>query len=195
MKKRKILIPIIILITIIIIAIIIIVTKSKSKNDTGENENTNKAQTVIAPTKDLPDETTDITLYIGEKENYKQISAKYNDTAPKQEQIKRILEKIGIELGYKIEINNIEITNEKIVIDFKSTGAPVNDGAYFGGETQELFVGDYTTLVYRIFDSIKETLQKHFGENIKIYYVVDGKDMTFNNINPRLVIGKDIEYK
>lgn len=195
MKKRKILIPIIILITIIIIAIIIIVTKSKSKNDTGENENTNKAQTVIAPTKDLPDETTDITLYIGENENYKQISAKYNDTAQKQEQIKRILEKIGIELGYKIEINNIEITNEKIVIDFKSTGAPVNDGAYFGGETQELFVGDYTTLVYRIFDSIKETLQAHFGEDIKIYYVVDGKDMTFNNITPRLAIGKDIEYK
>lgn len=194
MKNKKILILLVGIIAIIAIVCAVVLSK-KNKNNTQIGET--KPNTVLkveAPAKELPEETADITLYIGQEETYTQIYAKYNENANKQEQVKRLLEKIGLTIGYKLEINRVEVTDEKILIDFKSTSAPFNDSAYFGNEEDGLFIEDYKTLVYRIFDSIKVTLQSHFGENVKIYYTVDGNSMRFTNITPQLTIGENVPY-
>ena len=198
MKNKK---AVIVIIAVIIIIAIVCLTLVLTKNKDNNNNNNsvgevspNNPITIEPPANELPDETTEVTLYVGESENYTQVQAKYNANADKQEQIKRLIEKIGISIGYKIEVNKIAATDSEIHVDFKSTGAPFNDSAYFGNETEGLFVGDYKTLVYRIFDSIKQTLQATYGENTQIYYTVDGKSITFNNITPRLAIGADIPY-
>lgn len=193
-KKQNQRIIIICAIAIVAIAATIIILTTKKENNNqqqmGQNDSY-KVQKVEPPVKELPEEKDSITLYIGESK----IPAKYNKNAEKQEQIKRILEKIGLSIGYKIEINKAEIDNEKIVIDFKETSAPFNDSAYFGNEEEGMFIENYNKLVYTIFESIKQTLNNTFGENLKIYYTVNGQSKAFNNITPRLVISREIEYK
>ena len=197
-NKKTILIILAVIIIIAVVVLAFVLTKNKNNNNNNDNSvgevSPNNPVTVESPANELPDETTEVTLYVGEGENYTQVSAKYNANADKQEQIKRLVEKIGISIGYKIEVNKVEITDNEIHIDFKSTGAPFNDSAYFGNEAEGLFVEDYKTLVYRIFDSIKQTLQSVYGESTQIYYTVDEKSMSFNNITPRLAIGADIPY-
>lgn len=189
MKNKKILI-IVAVVIIIAIVVILIAMNNKQKNQEIPNENVNQGNTTLVegPKKELPDETEKISLYLGKGEAYKQIDAKYNSSSEKNEQVKRIIEKIGIAIGYKIETTSIKIDNNKIYIDFKATSAPFNDSAYIGQESEGVFIENYKDLVYETFESINKTLKSCYGENTEVYYTVEGREINITNIVPQLRI-------
>lgn len=171
MKKY---IVIIIIVVLLIIGGIFLYQKSKDTETNHNNENTVNFENI---------NTVEGTIYVGYENTYIEFNVEYNKNLETIDQAKFLIQEIGNAIGYKIIVNDITSGKGGMSIDFSSEGAPFNDtDTYVGNERQHIF--DRETLIYTIFDSIKETLQKHFGENMDVWYTVDNlKEIEFEQFN------------
>ena len=131
--KKKILIIIFIILLIVLIALGIIrqtpkTNESSNSNDLA-NENENESESVI------PDDIPQVNIngensgiYVGltdqGRDNYTFISIKIDKETSKEEQVKSLISEISSASGYKIDINSVEIDENKIKVDFAKTAAP-----------------------------------------------------------------------
>lgn len=130
--------------------------------------------------------TSSVALYIGKGSNFTTTNADVITGAPVTDVAENIIKEIGAKLGYQIYIKDVYSGKGGITIDFDKDSAPFNvTDTYRGNGTEEYKTSNQTDLANTIFDSISETSNKYFStqSNIDIYFSVDGKNITIDNIN------------
>ncbi len=173
MKKST--IAILVVVIIAIVAVIFVFANNNNTQTT--NSNVSKENT------EATEKISKATIYVYEKESsYIPYEVEYDENLSTIEQAQFLIKEIGDFIGYSIIVNDISNGKGCMAIDFSKNSAPFNDiDTHIGNE--KMFIYDRESLIYTIFNSIKETLQKHFGENMDVWYTVDSEEIKFDAFN------------
>ena len=202
MKNKKLIISTIFLIIIIIAIIVISCINYSNKKQSNKKEDSN-TNTIIGFNSDktvkVNNSGENTTVLIGQtnngNDNYTYISARIDKSASEQDQAFALINAISHSIGYKIEINYIEIKSNKIKIDFSDAAAPFEiDDSYVGNGLESYSIVSENGVAKTIFDSIYKTLINYFGNDVSIYYSVNNKDISITDITPKINISSTKPY-
>ena len=181
---------IIILIVLVLIFLLIINIKSDKQENIKNEINTNTSNTVKINSKG-----ENSGIYVGINENYLFISIKINKNDSKENQVKSLISEISNSIGFKIDINSIEINNNQIHIDFAKTAAPFElQESNKEDESQPYFVSSESSVPQTIFESINKTLKSYFGSETEVYFSADSENINITNEISTINIDKNIAY-
>lgn len=184
----------IIVILLVILAVILggigiykMVQKDLNSSDL-EQENSNETE---------PDEgNREVTMkiYVGsEDQGYQDYKINVMENSEVSSDLSKAINKIANVIGYRIKTNSIEVQENEYRIDFKDSSAPFEiEESYVGNGKEEMKLFDLESTIFTILDSIKTTIQNNYGDNIKVYYTVEGEEVSFENI---LTLDLEEEYK
>ena len=119
-------------------------------------------------------------IYVGTTSNFQTYDVKVDSSLSVVDQAKYLINQISQKLGCNILINEVYSGKGGMTIDLKSNSAPLAE--------------KNSTLVYSVFDSIKQTLQKYFGTTMDVYFSVEDKDISINTISPTFTINSTVPY-
>lgn len=187
--KKKILIIIFIILLIVLIALGIIRKTPKTNENTNSNDlaNENESESVI------PDDIPQVNvngensgIYVGltdqGRDNYTFISIKIDKETSKEEQVKSLISEISSATGYKIDINSVEIDENKIKVDFAKTAAPFEiEQSYTESENLKYNILLKESVAKTIFDSLNKTLKLYFGNSTEVYFSSDSQNINLEN--------------
>ena len=129
------------------------------------------------------------------KISYLFISIKINKNDSKENQVKSLISEISNSIGFKIDINSIEINNNQIHIDFAKTAAPFElQESNKEDESQPYFVSSESSVPQTIFESINKTLKSYFGSETEVYFSADSENINITNEISTINIDKNIAY-
>ena len=185
--KKKILIIIFIILLIVLIALGIIRKTPKTNENTNSNDLASEDDIVI------PDDVPPVNvngensgIYVGltdqGRNNYTFISIKIDKETSKEEQVKSLISEISSATGYKIDINSVEIDENKIKVDFAKTAAPFEiEQSYTESENLKYNILLKESVAKTIFDSLNKTLKSYFGNSTEVYFSSDSQNINLEN--------------
>ena len=110
-------------------------------------------------------------IYKGEEKAFKMLHSEDMTVA-------RIIDSIGKIIGYNIICNSIEIgEKDAIMVDFSDKAAPFNIDVHLETNNKAYEMYDKVDIAKCVFDSINKSIKANLGENKKIYYSVNGKNI------------------
>lgn len=195
--KKKFLIFVLIIFIFLLISFCLIKSKTSTKTNTNETSRDFIIQDNTVSKINTHGENSGI--YVGvtenEKDNYLFVSIKIDKTTSKENQIKSLISEIATSIGYKIDINSIEVDKDIIKIDFSDTGAPFElENSYSQTNSQKYYITSNYLVAKTIFDSINKTLKSYFGENTEIYFSVNQENINITNEILNIDINKNNPY-
>ena len=125
-------------------------------------------------------------VYVGltdqDKDNYIFVSIKIDKKASTENQVKSLISEISDAINYKIDINSVEINDNKIKIDFAKTAAPFElQESRLNSENPKYIIQFDDVVGKTIFDSINKTLKSYFGEETEVYFSADSENINIQN--------------
>lgn len=181
--KRKILT---IVLTILLITLIVLtILKPKLTNNNSKNETNRDFMLNDNPKANSKGENT--IIYVGVKdsedsENFSLVTIKVNKELSKEDQAKTIVSKISDSLGYKIELNSLEINENTIKLDLSKTGAPFDFEASYLNDSS-IYFPSTKVLTKAVFDSIDRSFKSYFGEDTEVYFSADSENIELESIS------------
>ena len=181
---------IVILVFFILLLIFIINIKSSDKNNSENEVNTNNTNTIK-----INNNGENSGDYVGMDDNFIFISIKINKNTSKENQVKSLITEISNSMGYKIDINSIEINENKIKIDFAKTSAPFElQESYNETDLQKYSVSSESIVPKTIFESINKTLKSYFGNETEVYFSADSENINIQNEALTINLDKNVAY-
>ena len=193
--KKKILIIILFILLVFLIILGIFRMKTPSNEETSKDSTLNQNTTSQVNTNG-----ENSGIYVGvtdnSKENYLFLSIKIDKKSSKEEQISSLISEISTAIGYKIDINSIEVDGEKIKIDFAKTSAPFElENSYSSNNSQRYFITSKSVVAKTIFDSINKTLKSYFGSKTEVYFSADSENISIENEVLKINIDQNVSYQ
>lgn len=193
--KKKILIIILFILLVFLIILGIFRMKTPSNEETSKDSTLNQNTTSQVNTNG-----ENSGIYVGvtdnSKENYLFLSIKIDKKSSKEEQISSLISEISTAIGYKIDINSIEVDGEKIKIDFAKTSAPFElENSYSSNDSQRYFITSKSVVAKTIFDSINKTLKSYFGSKTEVYFSADSENISIENEVLKINIDQNVSYQ
>ena len=193
--KKKILIIILFILLVFLIILGIFRMKTPSNEETSKDSTLNQNTTSQVNTNG-----ENSGIYVGvtdnSKENYLFLSIKIDKKSSKEEQISSLISEISTAIGYKIDINSIEVDGEKIKIDFAKTSAPFElENSYSSNDSQRYFITSKSVVAKTIFDSINKTLKSYFGTKTEVYFSADSENISIENEVLKIDIDQNVSYQ
>lgn len=136
------------------------------------------------PEKEWIPEDQRATLYVVLGENVQTYDAVCDGNASVNDQAMSLIHTLGKALGMEFEV--LDITNGKggMTINFSEESFPVNVDGYLelSDDDRVVHFFDYETSAFSALDSIKMTLQKHFGGDMPVYFTCEDGDIFLKNL-------------
>ncbi|MBC8530483.1 hypothetical protein [Gehongia tenuis] len=136
------------------------------------------------PEKEWIPEDQRATLYVVLGDSVQKYDAVCDRNASVNDQTMTLIHALGKALGMEFEV--LDITNGKggMTINFSKDSFPVNPDGYLelSDDDRVVHFFDYETSAFSAMDSIKMTLQEHFGGNMPVYFTCEGGDIFLKNL-------------
>lgn len=198
MKKKFLIIILIIL--IILLSVLMIFRSKLFKKDHSKKETSGNFILDSNTSSKVNTSGENSGIYVGinddDKENFIFISIKINKKDSKENQIESLISEISTSIGYKININNLEIDENKIKIDFDKAYAPFElEESYKQTDAQKYFIASSSAVAKTIFDSINKTLKSYFGADTEVYFSVNSENINISNDLMTINLDKNVAYE
>lgn len=198
MKKKFLIIILIIL--IILLSVLMIFRSKLFKKDHSKKETSGNFILDSNTSSKVNTSGENSGIYVGinddDKENFIFISIKINKKDSKENQIESLISEISTSIGYKININNLEIDENKIKIDFDKAYAPFElEESYKQTDAQKYFIASSSAVAKTIFDSINKTLKSYFGADTEVYFSVNSENINISNNLMTINLDKNVAYE
>ena len=183
--KNKILIVLFVVLVIILVTIVSMKSKKASSPTNQETSKNPISQANTVSSINSHGENTGIYVGVTESEgneNYLYISTNINKKASQEEQIRSLISAISESTGYQIDINSVNINDNRITIDLAKTAAPFElVESYQDTGSQKYYITADYVVAKTLFDSINKTLKSYFGSDTKVYLSADSQDIHIEN--------------
>ena len=152
---------------------------SDENNLTGNVENVTNINNV---SEDPVVVTDKATIYVGTTSKFETFEVDVDDTLSVEDRAKYLIKQVGDAIGYDIIVNEIFSGKGGMTVDLKAESAPFNvTDTYVGDGKEKYHMKDMNETTYTIFDSIKETLQKYFGETMDVWFTKEEQQITIKD--------------
>lgn len=133
---------------------------------------------------DITDMQEKTKVFVGTTDKFESFDVTINtDVAQVEDTAELLIDEIAKIIGYEIKINEVTSVAGGMSVNLKEDSAPFDvKNTYIGNNTEKYHLDDLENIVYTIFDSINETLQQYYGENLKVYFSKDGNDIVIDTI-------------
>ena len=123
-------------------------------------------------------------ILVGKDGNFKEIIVDISSELSVEDQAAAIISEIGYAIGY--QVTALDITNGKggFSVDFSSDSAPFDvENTYRGNGEEAVPVNGQDEAAKVVFDSIKASFKKYFGDSVDVYFMLNGGDVTVGSIS------------
>ena len=189
------------IIVIFLVTLLVILSNWKTNKNNSSNPNETSSNFILKSDTNSSVNTSgeNSGVYVGltdqDKDNYIFVSIKIDKKASPENQVKSLISEISNSIGFKIDINSIEINNNQIHIDFAKTAAPFElQESNKEDESQPYFVSSESSVPQTIFESINKTLKSYFGSETEVYFSADSENINITNEISTINIDKNIAY-
>ncbi len=158
-------------------------TEEKSEETETKKEDS-EASTEAASSEEASGENIEeVSIYVGTGDEYKEVKCNIGSELSVEDKAAAIINEIGYAIGY--QVSTIEITSGKggFSVGFSADSAPFDVENTYRGNGEEVYpVKGQEEVAKVVFDSIKESFKKYFGESVDVYYSLNDGDITIGSI-------------
>lgn len=176
------------IIVIFLVTLLVILSNWKTNKNNSSNPNETSSNFILKSDTNSSVNTSgeNSGVYVGltdqDKDNYIFVSIKIDKKASPENQVKSLISEISDAINYKIDINSVEINDNKIKIDFAKTAAPFElQESRLNSENPKYIIQFDDVVGKTIFDSINKTLKSYFGEETEVYFSADSENINIQN--------------
>ena len=153
--------------------------KSEEKTDEKSEEKTEEK------TEEKSEEASaESVILVGKDGDFKEIKVDISSELSVEDQAAAIISEIGYAIGY--QVTALDITNGKggFSVDFSSDSAPFDvENTYKGNGEEAVPVNGQDEAAKVVFDSIKASFKKYFGDSVDVYFMLNGGDVTVGSLS------------
>ena len=194
---KKIIIPI--LISLPIIILLLFLNKKHITNNTNTMSNINKVTTHSNKNNNEYKSNfngENAVIYLGTHSQYEPFTIILDKKLSNEDLAKDIIQKISSIIRYKIELNNLTISDKNIYIDLSQDYAPFNlENSYIESEETLYSIYGNDNIIYTIFNSIYKSLTSYFGTDYNIYFSCNSKNINISINDFNFSIDSSVPYK
>ena len=153
--------------------------KSEEKTDEKSEEKTEEKSEEKSE-----EASAESVILVGKDGDFKEIKVDISSELSVEDQAAAIISEIGYAIGY--QVTALDITNGKggFSVDFSSDSAPFDvENTYRGNGEEAVPVNGQDEAAKVVFDSIKASFKKYFGDSVDVYFMLNGGDVTVGSLS------------
>jgi len=95
----------------------------------------------------------------------------------------KMLTELGTYLEYELKFHQVVVNKEKVQIDWEESCDLFHKEKFKKNTNGVVTYTDYDDMVFGILDSVNQTIKENHGENVKVYYTENGKELSLPELS------------